>query len=529
VFIPRLAWLTAIAAVSLLALPALAQAPQDVPPGHWAYDAVQELAEKGLIKGYPPTGNFFGKRTVTRYEMATILQRVLARVDDLLAKKADKGETAPTQPTPPTPPAGVTQEQLEEVRKLVDEFKVELTVIGTDMQKVKDELGSLKADIGALKEQVGKHEEEIAGVKQGVQGAIDAINEKGEQINKLSSSKVDAGYGKIKVNGLIQVWIQAEQNAPDKGVVDTFRLRRSEIKLSGNINPKAYWTVMFDPAKNISLNTTSSGGNVTGVSVNQASNVLQDLFLGVTLTPHVALEVGQQKVLLSMEGMRSSSQLLTVDRSIFNTLPTNNGRVGDIRDVAGVVRFTHPLVDAQLGVYDDGGNRQNNTDDNNAKEVMWHAQFKGLRYITLGAYQEISGGVNGLLRTLRHRQGAEFSAAYGPHRLEGEWVQARDAAVSGGVVTNPRVRSHGGYLLYAYRLNPSWEFVGRGEYWNPNRDAHGAAYAREYDLTLGGNWYMTGHNAKIQFNWVRKNIVGPAPGFLGLDRNLFLVNFQESF
>src|ERR1041385_8025277 len=103
---------------------AFAQTPKDVPREHWAYSAVEDLASKGLIKGYPPNGDFFGKRTVTRYEMATIIQRVLARVDELLGKKADKGETG----------GGVQPAQLEEVRKLVSDFKVELTVIGTDLQ-----------------------------------------------------------------------------------------------------------------------------------------------------------------------------------------------------------------------------------------------------------------------------------------------------------------------------------------------------------------------------------------------------------
>src|SRR5579871_4776469 len=86
----------------------LCQTPSDVPKDHWAYSAVEDLASKGLIKGYPPEGDFFGKRTVTRYEMATILQRVLARIDELLAAKANKEEVKPATP-------GVSQEQLEEV------------------------------------------------------------------------------------------------------------------------------------------------------------------------------------------------------------------------------------------------------------------------------------------------------------------------------------------------------------------------------------------------------------------------------
>src|SRR5207244_1016178 len=66
------------------AVPVAAQnAPPDVPPGHWAYEAVRDLANKGLVKGYPD-GKFLGKRTLTRYEMATIIQRLLQTVDDMV-------------------------------------------------------------------------------------------------------------------------------------------------------------------------------------------------------------------------------------------------------------------------------------------------------------------------------------------------------------------------------------------------------------------------------------------------------------
>ncbi|HZT42150.1 MAG TPA: S-layer homology domain-containing protein, partial [Chthonomonadaceae bacterium] len=77
----RRSWTRCGVILCLLAMPAFTTAQQevgkDVPPGHWAYQAVQDLASKGLIKGYPPDANFLGRRTLTRYEMATILQRVV--------------------------------------------------------------------------------------------------------------------------------------------------------------------------------------------------------------------------------------------------------------------------------------------------------------------------------------------------------------------------------------------------------------------------------------------------------------------
>src|SRR5579871_3470216 len=95
----RLVLIGLLLALPLASVRMLAQTPSDVPKDHWAYSAVEDLAGKGLIKGYPPEGNFFGKRTVTRYEMATILQRVLARVDELLAAKANKEDVKPATPS----------------------------------------------------------------------------------------------------------------------------------------------------------------------------------------------------------------------------------------------------------------------------------------------------------------------------------------------------------------------------------------------------------------------------------------------
>ncbi len=184
-------------ALSLSAGRTYAQTADDVPATHWAYAAVQDLAAKGLIKGYPPSGKFFGGRTVTRYEMATIVQRVLARVDELLAQKADKGARAE---------AVVSPAQLDEIRRLVDDFKVELTVIKTDMQKVHDQIGELKTDVGilktdvnALKDQVGKNTQAIGEVKQGVQGAIDAIHEQAGRVDK-----VNATLTSHRISGYIQ-------------------------------------------------------------------------------------------------------------------------------------------------------------------------------------------------------------------------------------------------------------------------------------------------------------------------------------
>lgn len=48
----------------------------DIPANHWAYEYVKDLADKGLVEGYPD-GEFKGNRAMTRYEYAAIIYRAL--------------------------------------------------------------------------------------------------------------------------------------------------------------------------------------------------------------------------------------------------------------------------------------------------------------------------------------------------------------------------------------------------------------------------------------------------------------------
>ena len=64
----------------------------DVPAGHWAYDSVNKLASAGIVDGYG-NGTFGGDRLMTRYEMAQIVAKAMAKganVDRLAAEFADE-------------------------------------------------------------------------------------------------------------------------------------------------------------------------------------------------------------------------------------------------------------------------------------------------------------------------------------------------------------------------------------------------------------------------------------------------------
>jgi len=118
--------LFAAALLVAFAAPAFAANPfMDVPMNHWAYDAVSQLASKGVISGYPD-GSYKGGQPATRYEMASIVARALAKVDLDKASKQD----------------------VEMLKKLVVEFKDELDALGVKVDKLDSRVAVLEKDLG---------------------------------------------------------------------------------------------------------------------------------------------------------------------------------------------------------------------------------------------------------------------------------------------------------------------------------------------------------------------------------------------
>ncbi len=121
--------------VAALTIPALANPFVDVPLTHWAYDAVQTLAAKGVVIGYPD-GTFGGQRTLTRYEFAEATARLLAYVEQY----------------------GGIREDVEILSKLAVEFADELASLGVTVADLEATVGEHSEAIAAMKAVVDKHE-----------------------------------------------------------------------------------------------------------------------------------------------------------------------------------------------------------------------------------------------------------------------------------------------------------------------------------------------------------------------------------
>ncbi|MDG2991380.1 iron uptake porin [Candidatus Synechococcus calcipolaris G9] len=95
----------------------------DVRPTDWAYQALASLVEKyGCIAGYPD-GTFRGNRAATRYELAAALNACLDVISDRFA----------------------TKEDLAALRKLMEEFAVELALVQGRVTNLEGRVSNLEA------------------------------------------------------------------------------------------------------------------------------------------------------------------------------------------------------------------------------------------------------------------------------------------------------------------------------------------------------------------------------------------------
>jgi hypothetical protein len=179
-----------------------------------------------------------------------------------------------------------------------------------------------------------------------------------DKLTAKEKTEVTSGFGKIKLDGLQQYRFDVDSQADD-----TFHMRRLELKFSGSINPSIDWTIMVDPSKTLRLNVSKSGGNVTDVSLDQPTRILQDAFVTWKVSPETRLEVGQQKIPFSLEGLQSSSALDTIDRALF----MNVGKLGDIRDTGVQLKSKFNDVELTAAILNGVGENQNAKDNNQTK------------------------------------------------------------------------------------------------------------------------------------------------------------------
>ena len=164
-------WLISVAGLSLITGLTFAQM-RDVPPGHWAYQSIEQLVQLGILEGYPD-GTFRPNRTMTRAEFAQAIARAYRNIDERL-RALDRriSEIRPQGGGPPQIDTSALERQINELRAQIEElkklneaiqtlqrlaqtFQQELAGLGVDVDTLKRDFASLRARVEALE---GKEE-----------------------------------------------------------------------------------------------------------------------------------------------------------------------------------------------------------------------------------------------------------------------------------------------------------------------------------------------------------------------------------
>jgi hypothetical protein len=338
-----------------------------------------------------------------------------------------------------------------------------------------------------------------------------AVAEPAPAPSKLSAG---SGDGSWQPGALLQFWVEwsrQNQKVPGKlvPVADentlTFRLRRAELKVKGDIVPKLVgYQLMLDPARALEVNQVkaapASGTDAVAAAqppVDAAGKfspltILNDFFITFQ-SEYADVSVGQFKVPLSYEGYNSSSKTLFPERA-----PVSR-HYGDKRDIGLRVEkklFEHFGYSAGLF----NGSGQNRLDGDTEKDgalrlegYLEGATVAAVGYTTLGKRQKSS------------RDRVELDVKYDAHSayLLAEYIHGWDTKGGGKAV-----EGHGTYVAAAYTLFGQLQPMLRVGDVEPDMEKKGDHY---WHYEAGLAWLLQKHEAKVTLAGAVLDPTHPSP------------------
>ncbi len=305
---------------------------------------------------------------------------------------------------------------------------------------------------------------------------------------------------------LLQGWMYGQID--DGKVTQTmFRLRRAELKISGDILPKKIkYLVMIDPAKALEPDKTTLGvknqdpGPTDPAKSEQvdalqppsgtSTSILQDAWVGF-VTRAAEITLGQFKIPISWEGYNSSSKLLFPERAF---IARQNG---DKRDLGLRIDKKLDHFYYNVGVYNGPG--LNRRDGNNQKDLATRVELYPIEGITIAGAALASVGQRDQVGTKDRAEGdlrlEKWNALF-----QAEYIYGNDVGSTGAV------GSHGAYAAVAYAFFDRLQPALRVGFYDPDIDANVPATASgSYDelmhYEVGVNYYFQKHEAKLQASY----------------------------
>jgi hypothetical protein len=313
------------------------------------------------------------------------------------------------------------------------------------------------------------------------------------------------------------VWDETTRKAAT-GDVDlsttTFRLRRVEVAVGGDIIPKfVSYRVMFDPSRvRDTLNTVNAvdaaGAPVPVRTPASALSTLQDAFITIQ-GPFANVLIGQFKNPISWDGFNSAAKIIMPERAFIANL------VGGQRDLGLRIEKAFEKFAYYFGVFN--GATQNNFDNNNQKDVALRLEIYPVKGMTIAGMTYDSVGYRNRAGT-KDRWEGDFRYESGPFLLQSEFIHNRDRSANGA----KPVDSQGYYVALAYLFKD----IGSGHWkgglqpvvrfgaFDPNTDtnvdpmmvaaSNFGGNDERMDFEAGLNYYLRNHEMKFQLSYDRQ-------------------------
>jgi Phosphate-selective porin O and P len=307
----------------------------------------------------------------------------------------------------------------------------------------------------------------------------------------LARSSLSVGKalgGTFQPSALLQFWVVASRQSvrePADETTFSFRLRRAELKMKGDIIPDTVrYQLMLDAARALEPNavevaTPGDAGTVKVTGSSGALTILCDFFITFP-TDFVDVSVGQYRIPIGYESYNSSSKLLFPERAPIERY------YGDRRDIG--VRL-EKKIGRYLGYYAGifNGSGQNKLDDDRAKDVALRLEVYPIEGLTLA-------GVG--YTTLGKREGVTRDRVEADLRYEGYGALVLAEHIRGWDRKNqaPAVRGQGTTIQLAYTILDRLQPMARFGDIDPDMDKWGDHY---WHYEGGLAWLIQSNEAKI--------------------------------
>jgi len=335
------------------------------------------------------------------------------------------------------------------------------------------------------------------------------------QTNLVSNSPVE----KLKISGLFQPrydFVDDTTKASSNG----FKIRRFEFKLATELND---W-IGFDLNYDFSPKSTGGTGD------------LRDAILRFKLNDFAKISVGQfKKPVLKEEFLTGAGSIRLVDRGLLAKWLTDNNFAE--RDLGiGINGDTKKLdipVSYWAGIFN--GNGKNNASDNNsAKQIVAHLEYKPLDFLTVGGGFTTIGYNNNFAGSSKNKSvadstksktqinwqtafGGNVELVFGDLSVISEYYQFDNAklwesALPAGArnvtavnVFRKGVEAYGYYInpLYLIKLDsetfPKVDFGAKYEVLDPDKNSDKNTIT---EITVGTSLYFHENGSRIQFNYL---------------------------